>query len=114
MNDPSRPNTRQPATDSLQGAPQASGGPESARGATDAAGGRRAPSVRQPAYDAVFAYIREQPREETTYRTAVRNAHIWRAVDAALDAMGVGTCVASHCVENDHITTAPRAEGDPA
>ncbi|WP_162602947.1 hypothetical protein [Streptomyces sp. CS090A] len=41
---------------------------------------------RQPAYDAVFAYIRSQP--DVLPATVVeRNAIIWRAVNAALDAV---------------------------
>lgn len=40
---------------------------------------------KQPAYDAVFAYIRSQP--DVVPATVVeRNAMIWRAVHAALDA----------------------------
>ncbi|MFE2112022.1 hypothetical protein ACFXAY_01330 [Streptomyces microflavus] len=54
---------------------------------------------RQPAYDAVYAYIRTLPVEPTPSR----NAHIWNAVGAALDAMHVGQCVSSHCVEGDHV-----------
>ena len=44
---------------------------------------------RQPAYDAVFAYIRQQPRDFLPTTVVGRNAMIWRAVHAALDAMGV-------------------------
>lgn len=44
---------------------------------------------RQPAYDAVFAYIRQQPRDFLPVTVVGRNAMIWRAVHAALDAMGV-------------------------
>ncbi|MFD7855201.1 hypothetical protein ACFV6B_13070 [Streptomyces microflavus] len=41
---------------------------------------------KQPAYDAVFAYIRSQP--DVVPATVVeRNAMIWRAVHAALDAV---------------------------
>ncbi|MFE5996739.1 hypothetical protein ACFQ6C_07575 [Streptomyces sp. NPDC056454] len=54
---------------------------------------------RQPAYDAVYAYIRTLPVEPTPSR----NAHIWNAVGAALDAMHVGQCVSSHCVEGDYV-----------
>ncbi|MFE1329730.1 hypothetical protein [Streptomyces microflavus] len=54
---------------------------------------------RQPAYDAVYAYIRTLPVDPVQ----IRNAHIWRAVNAALDAMHVGECVSSHCVEGDHV-----------
>jgi hypothetical protein len=44
---------------------------------------------RQPAYEAVFAYIQEQPRDFVPTTVVDRNAMIWRAVHAALDAMGV-------------------------
>lgn len=44
---------------------------------------------RQPAYDAVFAYIRQQPHGFLPTTVVDRNAMIWRAVHAALDAMGV-------------------------
>lgn len=60
------------------------------------------PDPRQPAYDAVYEYIRglgpylpPDPRH--------RNAVIWHAVHAALAATPVGRCVSSHCVEGDHI-----------
>lgn len=43
--------------------------------------------ARQPAYDAVFAYIRSQPRDFLPRTVVGRNAMIWRAVHAALDAM---------------------------
>lgn len=43
---------------------------------------------RQPAYDAVFAYIRSQPRDFLPTTVVARNALIWRAVHTALDAMG--------------------------
>ncbi|WP_406735373.1 hypothetical protein OG508_28170 [Streptomyces sp. NBC_01108] len=41
----------------------------------------------QPAYDAVFAYIRSQPRDFLPTTVVGRNAMIWHAVHAALDAM---------------------------
>jgi hypothetical protein len=44
---------------------------------------------RQPAYDAVFAYIRSQPRDFIPTTVVERNAMIWHAVHAALDAVGV-------------------------
>jgi hypothetical protein len=44
---------------------------------------------RQPAYDAVFAYIRQQPRDFLPTTVVERNAVIWSAVHAALDAIGV-------------------------
>lgn len=57
---------------------------------------------RQPAFDAVYDYIRRLglylPPD-----TAHRNAIIWRAVNAALDATPLGRCVSSHCVENGHM-----------
>lgn len=60
------------------------------------------PDPRQPAYDAVYEYIRNLgaylPPDPVH-----RNAIIWRAVSAALDATPVGRCVSSHCVEGDHI-----------
>ncbi|MDX2697109.1 hypothetical protein [Streptomyces ipomoeae] len=60
------------------------------------------PDPRQPAYDAVYEYIRAlgpyMPRD-----TVHRNAVIWRAVHAALGATPVGRCISSHCVEGGHI-----------
>ncbi|WP_399553874.1 hypothetical protein OG473_39430 (plasmid) [Streptomyces anulatus] len=48
---------------------------------------------KQPAYDAVFAYIRSQP--DVLPATVVeRNAMIWRAVHAALDAAPAAPAVA--------------------
>jgi len=48
------------------------------------------PQVRQPAYDAVYQVIRaEPPRSKGDYDRAAENARIWRAIEAALDAMGV-------------------------
>jgi hypothetical protein len=44
---------------------------------------------RQPAYDAVFAYIRSQPRDFLPTTVVGRNAMIWDAVHAALDAVGI-------------------------
>lgn len=58
-------------------------------------------AARQPAYDAVYAYIGTLPADET--QAVLRNARIWRAVNAALDAMNAGRCVSSHCVEGDHV-----------
>lgn len=55
--------------------------------------------ARKPAYDAVYDYIRSLP---PTSDAVVRNARIWNAVHAALDAMDVGRCVSSHCVDGDH------------
>lgn len=60
------------------------------------------PDPRQPAYDAVYEYIRGLggylPPDPVH-----RNAIIWRAVQAALEATPVGRCVSSHCVEGGHI-----------
>ncbi|MFJ8543345.1 hypothetical protein ACIRFH_15265 [Streptomyces sp. NPDC093586] len=57
---------------------------------------------RQPAYDAVYDYIRHlgqyMPPDPVH-----RNALIWHAVHAALAETPVGRCVSSHCVESDHI-----------
>jgi hypothetical protein len=44
---------------------------------------------RRPAYDAVFAYIRQQPRDFLPTTVVGRNAMIWDAVHAALDAVGI-------------------------
>lgn len=60
------------------------------------------PDPRQPAYDAVYENIRNLG-EYLPPDTAHRNAIIWRAVRAALDATPVGRCMSSHCVEGDHI-----------
>jgi len=60
------------------------------------------PDPRQPAYDAVYEYIRglgEYMPPDPVHRNAV----IWRAVNAALGATPVGRCVSSHCVEGGHI-----------
>ncbi|MFD4210563.1 hypothetical protein ACFWRG_31810, partial [Micromonospora tulbaghiae] len=59
------------------------------------------PDPRQPAYDAVYENIRSLG-EYLPPDTAHRNAIIWRAVQAALDATPVGRCMSSHCVEGDH------------
>jgi hypothetical protein len=60
------------------------------------------PDRRQLAYDAVYEYIRALgaylPPDP-----AHRNAVIWRAVHAALDATPLGRCISSHCVEGAHI-----------
>jgi hypothetical protein len=60
------------------------------------------PDPRQPAYDAVYEYIRALG-EYLPPGPVHRNAIIWRAVHAALEAAPVGRCVSSHCVEGDHI-----------
>lgn len=44
---------------------------------------------RQAAYDAVFTYLRQQPRDSVPSTVVHRNAMIWNAVHAALDAAGV-------------------------
>ncbi|WP_145503123.1 hypothetical protein [Streptomyces sp. CFMR 7] len=59
------------------------------------------PDPRQPAYDAVYENIRSLG-EYLPPDTVHRNAIIWRAVQAALDATPVGRCMSSHCVEGDH------------
>ena len=47
-------------------------------------------SPRQPAYDAVYAAIRQHPPlSADDYGQAAENARVWRAVEAALDGMGV-------------------------
>jgi hypothetical protein len=69
---------------------------------------------RQPGYDAVYAYIRALPGERSRLEDVVRNAQIWRAVEAALDALNVGRCVSSHCVENDHIIPVSTELGEAA
>lgn len=50
-------------------------------------------NARQPAYDAVFAYIRQQPRDFLPATVVDRNAMIWRAVNAALDAQAAVSAV---------------------
>lgn len=45
---------------------------------------------KQPAFDAVFAYLRSQPHDFMPRTVVDRNAMIWRAVHAALDAMPLG------------------------
>jgi len=60
------------------------------------------PDPRQPAYDAVYEYIRALG-EYMPPDPVHRNAVIWRAVHAALGATPVGRCVSSHCVEGGHI-----------
>jgi hypothetical protein len=60
-------------------------GPEGA----DASSTARGQDPRQPAYDAVFAYIRRQPVDFLPTTVVGRNAMIWDAVHAALDAVGV-------------------------
>ncbi|WP_406145086.1 hypothetical protein [Streptomyces anulatus] len=59
------------------------------------------PDPRQPAYDAVYETIRSLG-DYLPPDTVHRNAIIWRAVHAALDATPVGRCMSSHCVEGDH------------
>lgn len=71
---------------------------------------------RQPGYDAVFAYIRGLD-DRMPPDPVHRNAMIWRGVATALDALNVGCCVSSHCVEGDHVlivgewTTPPAPAG---
>ncbi|MFJ3089012.1 hypothetical protein [Streptomyces sp. NPDC086838] len=82
--------TRTASGPSEEGAPEPSPGTVQVR-----------PDPRQSAYDAVYENIRSLggylPPD-----TAHRNAIIWRAVRAALDATPVGRCMSSHCVEGDH------------
>jgi hypothetical protein len=62
--------------------------------------------TRQPAYNAVYEVIRHHPG------TAEQNGVIWRAVEAALDAMGVPPNSPSDRIEmtdTDSITNAIRA-----
>lgn len=49
---------------------------------------QQAADPRQPAWDAVFAYIRTLPREGGRPSVVERNAMIWRGVNAALVAVG--------------------------
>ncbi|MFJ3278489.1 hypothetical protein [Streptomyces halstedii] len=79
-----------------ENAPSEEGAPEPS---SDAAQVR--PDPRQPAYDAVYENIRRLG-EYLPPDIAHRNAIIWRAVRAALDATPVGRCMSSHCVEGDH------------
>ncbi|MFE0651373.1 hypothetical protein ACFVZH_22570 [Streptomyces sp. NPDC059534] len=72
----------------------------------------QATNPRQPAYDAVYAYIRSLGNHLPPYPVE-RNAMIWRAVNAALDAMSVGRCVSSHCVEGDHVIDLGPADSSP-
>ena len=45
---------------------------------------------RQPAYDAVFAFLKiNRARTDDGYEAACQNARVWRAVEVALDAMNV-------------------------
>lgn len=56
----------------------------------------RTADPRQPANDAVFAYLRSTPSPPGgPYERAMANARVWRAVEAALDAMGVPKVPAS-------------------
>jgi hypothetical protein len=70
------------------------------------------PDPRQPAYDAVYEYIRKLG-PYLPPNPVHRNAIIWRAVHAALDATPVGRCVSSHCVEGDHIVPVDGGWGAP-
>lgn len=60
--------------------------------------------LRQAAYDAVFAYIRQQPRDFLPTTVVGRNAMIWDAVHAALDAAGVPR---QECVQPSNATRKP-------
>ena len=67
---------------------------------------------RQPAYDAVYAYIRSLG-DQMPPDAVHRNAIIWRGVAAALDALNVGCCVSSHCVEGDHVLVVDEPTPEP-
>lgn len=54
-----------------------------------AKGAPEAEDPRQAAYDAVFAYIRQQSVDFLPTTVVERNAVIWNAVHAALDAVGI-------------------------
>jgi hypothetical protein len=71
------------------------------------------PDPRQPAYDAVYEYIRGLGDYLPPDRVH-RNAIIWRAVQRALDATHVGRCVSSHCVEGDHVVFVEDQPDSPA
>ncbi|MEV5957261.1 hypothetical protein AB0M11_26430 [Streptomyces sp. NPDC051987] len=72
-----------------------------------------ATNPRQPAYDAVFAYIRQQPVDFLPATVVDRNAMIWRAVNAALDAVpSVPASLPDRAVLRDRIRRAVcEAEG---
>ncbi|MFJ9234119.1 hypothetical protein ACIRJ3_03930 [Streptomyces anulatus] len=76
----------------VDGAPDGSGHPALAvarqlLGTTTSEGAATQPAdPKQPAYDAVFAYIRSQPHDILPATVVERNAMIWRAVHAALNA----------------------------
>lgn len=72
---------------------------------------------RTPAYTAVRDYIRQHPGLEATTVSI-----IWRTLELGLDAMQVGQCESSHCVEGGHVIIAkptgetpdwPRGAPDP-
>ncbi|MET9073903.1 hypothetical protein ABZX95_17385 [Streptomyces sp. NPDC004232] len=97
-------------TTEAEGRPEPPSNEELARAAAEAAS---RPDPRQAAYDAVYAYIRELGN----YLPAdpvLRNAIIWRAVHAALDATPVGRCISSHCVEGDHILDPDQPAAGPS
>lgn len=67
------------------------------------------PDPRQAAYDAVYEYIRRLG-DYLPPDPVHRNAIIWRAIHAALNATPVGRCVSSHCVEGDHLVFVEEAQ----
>ncbi|MEU6674797.1 hypothetical protein [Streptomyces sp. NPDC046925] len=70
--------------------------PEEAEALGLTGGARRMRDPRQPAYDAVYTYIRSSNRVPGDVVT--RNAMIWQAVTAALDALGAGGDGATACL----------------
>ncbi|MFD5508988.1 hypothetical protein ACFWIB_14595 [Streptomyces sp. NPDC127051] len=58
---------------------------------------------RTPAYTAVREYIQTWPPGTADPTTVTR---IWRALELGLDAMQVGQCESSHCVEDGHVIMA--------
>ena len=69
-------------------------------------------SPRQPAYDAVYAVIRQHPpRAQGGYEQAAENARVWRAVEAALDAVGVPRFVPTYEVLSGEEFTSPVEAG---
>ncbi|QQM45141.1 hypothetical protein [Streptomyces liliifuscus] len=89
----------EPSIDEEQGCPEP---PSEQEIREQAARDAQRPDPRQPAYDAVYDYIRGLGLYLPP-SAARRNAIIWRAVHAALDATPTGRCISSHCVEGDHI-----------
>jgi hypothetical protein len=60
------------------------------------AAGTKPGDPRSPASEAVYAHLRANPpRTGDLYEKAIANARVWKAVNAALDAMGVPNVPAS-------------------